>query len=92
MQNQIIEEIQRRIGVAFEIELKMRKLWVKAGFPESTAPSAIGLIGDKKTGYECLRYKWWKSLRCEELGKDLDYWDIAHKVEKTKIPGLCFGS
>jgi hypothetical protein len=89
---EIIAEIVKRLKKAFATEKKVRKEWVKIGLPESTAPSAIGLIGDEQTGYECTRYYWWRALGCEGLADGLDYFDTAHEVEKTKIKGLSFGS
>lgn len=93
MKNEIINEIINRLEKAFAVEVKARKEWVAAGFPEDTAPTALGLIGDAKTGYECLRASWWKNLGCAELADGLDYSDTAHEVEKkAKIINLSFGS
>jgi len=92
MQKEVIAEIVRRLKAAFEAEKKARKAWVKAGLPESTAPSAIGLTGDERTGYECLRADWWRALECAKIADGLDYSDTTYEVEKTKIKGLSFGS
>ncbi len=93
MRKDIINEIIDRLKKAFKIELKTRKEWVKAGFPERTAPTAIGLFGDAKTGYECTRGDWWAKLGCEDLVGDWDYDVITREVEATaKIKNLSFGS
>jgi hypothetical protein len=92
MKKEVITEIVKRLEIAFDIEKKVRKAWSQVGLPESTAPSAIGLIGDERTGYECTRSDWWRALRCDEIADGLDYFDTAYEVEKTKINGLAFGS
>lgn len=92
MKKEVIAEIVKRLKAAYAVEIKVRKAWVKAGFPESTAPTAIGLIGDEQTGYECLRSAWWHSLGCEKLADGLDRLSTAHDVERTKIKNLSFGS
>jgi len=92
MKKEVVAEIVKRLKAAFAAEKKIRKAWVKAGLPESTAPSAIGLIGDEQTGYECLRADWWRALGCEKIADGLDYVDITYEVERTKIKGLSFGS
>jgi hypothetical protein len=89
MKKEIINEIINRITKAYVIELKGREAWVLAGFPEETAPTAIGLIGTAETGYECLRGAWWKSLGCDKLADGLDYLETAHEIERTaEIPNL----
>jgi len=92
MKKEVIAEIVRRLKIAFAAEKKVRKAWVKAGLPESTAPSAIGLIGNEQTGYECLRGAWWRALECDKLADGLDYRETAREVEKMKIKNLFFGS
>jgi hypothetical protein len=74
------------------LEKKIRKTWVKIGLPESTAPSALGLIGNEETGYECLRASWWRALQCDKLTDGSDYLTTAQEIEGTKIKGLSFGS
>jgi hypothetical protein len=90
--NEIIAEIVRRLKAAFAAEKKVRKAWAKIGMPESVAPSALGLIGDERTGYECMRSAWWHGLDCDNIADDLDYDVITREIEKIKIKGLAFGS
>lgn len=90
--NEIITVIVKRLKQAFAIEKRARKAWVKIGLPESTAPSALGLIGDEKTGYECMRSAWWCGLDCDSIADGLDYDVITRAVERMKIKGLSFGS
>jgi hypothetical protein len=93
MNKEIINEIINRLEKVFKMELKMRKEWVKEGFQECDAPSAIGLIGTAKTGYECLRSAWWAKLGCGKLVGDSNYNLVARQVEATaKIKNLSFGS
>ncbi|MDR0967510.1 MAG: hypothetical protein LBL75_01615 [Rickettsiales bacterium] len=92
MKDEVINEIIKRLKTAFRLERRFRKQWVAAGFNESAAPTAIGLIGDAESGYECLRSAWWHSLGCDKIADGLDYMETSHAVERTKIKGLSFGS
>lgn len=92
MNNEVKTEIVRRLKAAFALEKKIRKAWIKIGLPESTAPSALGLIGNAETGYECTRANWWRALQCDKLTDGLDYFPTAQEIEETKIKGLSFGS
>jgi hypothetical protein len=92
MKKEVIAEIVKRLKKAYAVEKKVRKAWVKIGLSESTAPSAIGLIGTEETGYECMRGAWWLALECDKIADGLDYLNVVHEVERTKIKNLSFGS